>query len=61
MTEDEAPPPKAHFTVPPLDRLGVAELQRYVLELRAEIERVDAEITRKQNHLSAADDVFRKL
>lgn len=43
-----------------LDRLGVGELQAYVEALRAEIGRVEAEISKKAGHLTAADRLFRK-
>ncbi|MBV8524215.1 MAG: DUF1192 domain-containing protein [Acetobacteraceae bacterium] len=43
-----------------LDPLGVEELQAYISELRAEVARAEAEITRKQQHRSAADAFFRK-
>ena len=42
-----------------LDRMGVAELERYVAALRAEIARAEAQIGAKRGHKSAADDVFR--
>jgi len=43
-----------------LDSLGVEELQDYILELRAEISRVEADIARKQTHRNAADSFFRR-
>ncbi len=43
-----------------LDTLGVEELRDYIAELQAEIVRVEADITRKQSHRSAADSFFRK-
>jgi len=45
---------------PPLDPLGVAELQTYIAELRQEIARAEVEIGRKQSHRSAADNVFNR-
>ena len=43
-----------------LDTLGIDELNDYIGELREEIARVEADITRKQSHRSAADAFFRK-
>ena len=43
-----------------LDALGIDELRGYITELREEIMRVEADITRKQSHKSAADAFFRK-
>ncbi len=43
-----------------LDLLGIDELNDYINELREEIGRVEADITRKQTHRSAADAFFRK-
>lgn len=57
--DDEEPRPKQRFTKLPLDGLGVAELEAYIAELRTEIERVQADIARKQNFRSAADSFFK--
>ena len=59
IDEDETPRLR-RLTPPPLDRLGVAELAAYIDELRTEITRVEAEISRKASHRSAADAFFRK-
>ncbi len=61
MIEDEDMPRKrARLERPVLDSWGVAELNLYIDELRAEIARAEAEIGRKQGHRSAADAVFRR-
>ncbi len=44
---------------PPLDRLGIAELQSYITGLRTEIARAEAEIARKTGLRGLADSVFR--
>ncbi len=60
MTEEELPRQKARLVTPPLDPLGVAELQAYIADLQQEIVRAEREIARKQDHRSAADSVFRR-
>ena len=58
--DDDLPTPKAQLVQnPPLDRLGVAELHGYVAGLKAEIERAQAEIAKKDAVRNAADAVFR--
>ena len=42
-----------------LDRMGVAELERYIAALQAEIARAQAHIAAKTNHRSAADELFK--
>lgn len=42
-----------------LDDMSVNELEDYKADLTAEIERVDAEIARKQAHKSAIESVFK--
>ena len=59
--DDDSPPPKpVRLPKLPLDLLGVEELKDYIAELRQEIARVEADITRKQSHRTAADAFFRK-
>ncbi len=61
LIEDDAPTPHTPLlATPPLDRLGIAELQAYIAGLRAEIARAEAEILRKEALRTAADSVFRK-
>jgi uncharacterized small protein (DUF1192 family) len=55
MNEDEPLPVSAPVA---LDRMGVAELERYITGLRAEIARAESHIAAKQSHRSAADDLF---
>jgi len=60
VTDEDLPRPKARLITPPLDPLGVAELEAYIGDLRTEIARAEAEIARKQGHRNAADSVFRR-
>jgi uncharacterized small protein (DUF1192 family) len=59
LTDDDEPHPRPRLATPPLDPLGVAELEAYIAELRAEIARAEAQIARKQSHRSAADAFFK--
>jgi uncharacterized small protein (DUF1192 family) len=43
-----------------LDSLGLAELNDYIVELKAEIVRVEAAMAKKQDHRGVADAFFRK-
>ena len=43
-----------------LDSLGIDELRSYIVELRTEIARVEADIGRKDSHRSTADAFFKR-
>jgi uncharacterized small protein (DUF1192 family) len=58
--DDDDLPRKIKPQPKPLDGLGIAELEGYIAELEAEIERVRAAIGAKQSHKGAADKFFRK-
>ncbi|HEY7581220.1 MAG TPA: DUF1192 domain-containing protein [Acetobacteraceae bacterium] len=61
MDEEDGPVRKrARLEKPVLDSLSVEELREYIVELKAEIARVEADIERKQGHRSAADAFFRR-
>lgn len=58
--DDNLPRPKAARLVPPvLDMWGVAELEAYIAELRAEIARAERDIAKKSSHRAAADAFFK--
>jgi len=60
MDEEEGPVRKrSRLEKLVLDSMGVEELRDYIVELRAEIARVEEDIGRKQGHRSAADAFFR--
>jgi len=60
IPDDDLPRPKpARLTKLLLDPLGVDELREYIGELKAEIARVEVEMTRKSSHRSAADAFFK--
>jgi len=60
MFDDEDPKPKPRRLEPlRLDSLGVAELESYIDELRAEIARAESDIVRKRGHRGAADALFK--
>jgi len=62
MAQDEDAPPRARrrLEMLVLDSLGIEELHAYIGELKAEIARVEADITRKSSHRSAADAFFKR-
>ena len=62
MAHDEDAPPRTHrrLELLVLDSLGIEELHAYIDELKGEIVRVEADITRKSSHRNAADAFFRR-
>jgi uncharacterized small protein (DUF1192 family) len=62
MAEEEDAPIRRRIRLEKLvlDTLGIEEMRDYIGELRDEIARVEADISRKQSHKSAADMFFRK-
>ncbi len=62
MAEDDDVQPRKKIRLERLvlDTLGIDELRAYIVELREEITRVEADIARKSDHKSAADAFFRK-
>jgi uncharacterized small protein (DUF1192 family) len=62
MARDEDDPPLRRRRLEPLtlDSLGIEEMREYIAELKAEIARVENDITRKQGHRSTADAFFRR-
>ena len=42
-----------------LDVMSLEELDDYIAELKAEIERVEQEISKKRDHMSSADSIFK--
>ena len=60
LTDDEEPRRRPRLQTPPLDPLGVQELQEYIAELQAEIARAEAQIARKKDVRSAADSFFKR-
>ncbi len=58
--EDDEPRRAAPLLArPPLDRLGIEELEGYIAGLRAEIARAEAEIDRKKGLRNAAHAFFK--
>ncbi|HQT47145.1 MAG TPA: DUF1192 domain-containing protein [Acidocella sp.] len=58
--DDDLPrPSKKLLSPPPLDLLGVAELDAYICDLEAEISRVKQAISAKQAHRDAAAAFFK--
>jgi uncharacterized small protein (DUF1192 family) len=58
--EDDPPlPAKKLLVPPPLDSLGLEELETYIQELMAEIMRVKTMISVKESHKSAVAAMFK--
>lgn len=58
--DEELPRKRVRLEKLVLDTLGIEELRDYIAELRAEIERVEADIARKGSHRDAAEAFFRR-
>ncbi len=57
---DDLEPRKARPAPKNLEPLSIEELDDYIAELEAEIERVRADIAAKQGHRSGAEAAFKK-
>ncbi|MGH6954737.1 MAG: DUF1192 domain-containing protein [Alphaproteobacteria bacterium] len=60
MDPEELEPKKAKPQPRNLEVMGVEELDAYVAELAAEIERVKQVIAAKRSHRSGADSLFKR-
>lgn len=61
MIFDDENDPKTKRAKPrALDKMSVPELREYVVQLKEEIARVEADIAKKDTHRSAADALFKK-
>lgn len=61
MINDDDTDPKTKRAKPRvLDKMSVPELHEYVVQLKEEMARVEAEIAKKDKHKNAADAFFRK-
>jgi uncharacterized small protein (DUF1192 family) len=59
MDIDDLEPKKRKPEARNLDPMSVEELREYIVELRAEIMRVEANLTSKTAHLTAAAGLFK--
>jgi len=57
---DDLEPQKQTRKPKPLDDMSIDDLKEYVVNLQAEIARVDAAIKAKQAHMNAMDALFKK-
>ena len=57
--DDETDPKTKRAKPRPLDRLSVEELQAYVSDIKGEIDRVEAEIIRREKHKAAMAGLFK--
>ena len=59
-SEEDLPRPSRNLLIPPpLDTLGIDELNAYIADLEAEIARVKAKIASKDAHKAAAAAFFK--
>jgi uncharacterized small protein (DUF1192 family) len=61
MQEEDDRPSRSAPQPMPLATLSVADLERRIVELRAEIERIEAELARRHDVRSAAEAIFKRL
>lgn len=60
MDEEDLLPQRQKPKPRDLSLMGIAELEEYIAEMRAEITRVEAEIAAKKKHGGAAAALFRR-
>ena len=61
MFNDEDLDPKTKRIKPRvLDKLSVDDLKTYIIDLKTEIARVEADITKKESHKNAISGLFKK-
>ena len=58
---DDLDPPRAAKGPKPLDKLSVAELEDYIVELNGEIDRVRETIQKRRSVSEQAEATFQKL
>ncbi|MGB1076958.1 MAG: DUF1192 domain-containing protein [Bdellovibrionales bacterium] len=59
MFDDELEPIGKKPKIKDLDPMSVSELEEYIVNMRNEIERVEAEITKKKAHQDAVSSLFK--
>ncbi len=59
MDIEELEPQKKKAAPRDLDAMGVEQLEEYLAELEAEVERVRSTITEKKDYLAGAQDFFK--
>jgi uncharacterized small protein (DUF1192 family) len=57
--DDDTDPKTKKQKLRALDNMSVPELKDYVRQLKAEIERAEADIQKKEKHKAAADALFK--
>lgn len=60
FNDDDLDPKTRKSAVRKLDNMSVPELKDYVIQLKAEIERVEADIAKKEKSKAAAEAIFGK-
>lgn len=57
--DDDTDPKTKKQKLRTLDNMSVPELRAYVVQLKEEITRVEADIAKKEKHRAAADTLFK--
>lgn len=60
MFDDDLEPRKPKKTLKNLEPMSIDELNAYINDMKEEIARTEAEITRKKSHMTAASSLFKK-
>jgi uncharacterized small protein (DUF1192 family) len=60
MFDDDLDPKTKRLKHRPLDKLSVDDLKNYIADLKAEITRVEDDISKKEAHKNAISNLFKK-
>lgn len=60
LFEDDLEQGKKKPQLRPLDKMSIDELKSWIESLKADIQRAEEEISRKEAHRAAADSFFKK-
>ena len=59
FNDDDLDPKNKRIKPRNLDNMSIAELEQYIADMKAEIARVEANISKKQAHKSAIESLFK--
>jgi uncharacterized small protein (DUF1192 family) len=61
ISDDDLDPKTKKCKTRPLDNMSIPELKEYVVQLKEEIARVEADIQKKEKSKAAADALFKSV